>query len=249
MALVTVRILDGPDRGKDFHQIATPVTIGREEGNLIQLNDHRVSRHHLKIHESGSAVLMTDLQSTNGTKVNGELVRVWQLHPGDLITVGQSILLFGAAAEIAERLATLKGADLSAAVPMGAGEDEFDFLNQTLDDKMPPGGMPSSKLLAKEIFGDMEMSDLSALQKLLPPFLPTDLTPLQAARIEAFLQYIHLRLRHLVATVRATPPSPSSDEVQTDGKITVSAAQWQNIIDLHTRISSYMCAPALDNDE
>jgi len=247
MALVTLRILDGPDRGKDFHQIATPVTIGREEGNLIQLNDHRVSRHHLKIHESGAAILMTDLQSTNGTKVNGEMVRVWQLQPGDLVTLGQSILLFGSAAEIAERLATLKGADLSAAVPMGRDGDESDFLTRTLEDNMSPGGMQSSKLLAREIFGDMEASDLSALQKLLPPFLPTDLSPLQAAQIEALLQYMHLRLRHLITTVRATPNPPNAEP--TDAKITLSAAQWQNIIDLHTRISTYISTPALESGE
>jgi len=247
MALVTLRILDGPDRGKDFHQIATPVTIGREEGNLIQLNDHRVSRHHLKIHKSGSSVLMTDLQSTNGTKVNGEMVRVWQLLPGDLITVGQSILLFGSAAEIAERLVSLKSSDLSSAVPMGTGGDESDFLNRTLDGKMLSEGMQSSKLLAKEIFGDMDASDLAVLQMLSLPSLPTDLSPQQAAKIEALLQYVHLRLRHLIRTVRSTPSPPT--ETQTDAKITISAAQWQNIIDLHTRISMYMCTPALEDGE
>jgi len=247
MALVTIRILDGPDRGKEFHQIATPVTIGREEGSLIQLNDHRVSRHHLKIHESGSAVLMTDLQSTNGTKVNGELVRVWQLQPGDLVTVGQSMLLFGSATEIAERLATLKGLDLSSAVKMGSGGDESDFLNQTLDEKMPLGWTRSSQHLAKEIFLGMEPEELSALQKLPPPLLPKDLSPQQAAQMEAFLQYVHLRLRHLISTVRSTPNLPN--DVSTNAKITISAAQWQNIIDLHARISTYMSAPALGSGE
>jgi len=246
MALVTIRILDGPDRGKGFHQIATPVTIGREEGNLIQLNDHRVSRHHLKIHESSSAVLMTDLQSTNGTKVNGELVRVWQLQPGDLVTLGQSILLFGSAAEIAERLETLKGTDLSAAVNMGTGGDESDFLNRTLDTKEPPW-VQSSQLLAREIFSGMEPSELSALQKLSLPPLPKDLSPQQAAQMEAFLQYLHLRLRHLVATVRSTHNSPQ--EIPTNAKITISAAQWQNIIDLHARISTYLNGPALESND
>ena len=245
MALVTIRILDGPDRGKEFHQIATPVTIGREEGSLIQLNDHRVSRHHLKIHESNSAVLMTDLQSTNGTKVNGELVRVWQLHPGDLVTLGQSILLFGSATEIAERLAFLKGLDLSAAVQMGTGGDESDFLNRTINNAMP-SWTQSSHLLAKEIFGDLEPSELAGLQRLQPPSLPKDMMPHQAAQMEAFLQYMHLRLRHLVSTVRAT--SQSTNEIPTNARITISASQWQNIIDLHARISTYMSNPALGMD-
>ena len=243
MALVTVRILDGPDRGKEFHQIATPVTIGREEGNLIQLNDHRVSRHHMKIHESGNTVLMTDLQSTNGTKVNGELVRVWQLQPGDLVTVGQSMFLFGSATEIAERLATLKGSDMSAAVPMGAGGDESSFLNRTANDHSPIWTQ-SSKLLAKEIFCNVKASELSALRQLPPPPLPKDLSPQQAAQMESFLQYLHLRLRHLIATVRSTSNPPN--EISANTRITVSAAQWQNIIDLHARITAHMSTPALE---
>jgi len=246
MALVTIRILDGPDRGKVFHQIATPVTVGREEGNLIQLNDHRVSRNHVKIHESGSAVLMTDLQSTNGTKVNGELVRVWQLQPGDLVTVGQSMLLFGSAAEIAERLATLKGSDMSAAVQMGTGGDESDFLNRTMNEQAP-SWTRSSQLLAKEIFADMDPSALSVLQKLPLPPLPKDLSPLQAAQMEAFLQYLHIRFRHLVATVRSVPNSPH--EIPTNARITLSASQWQNIIDLHSRITMSMSGPAFEGGD
>ena len=94
MALVTIRILDGPERGTAYHQIATPVSVGREEGNYIQLNDERVSRYHLKIYEDSGAILLTDLQSTNGTKVNGEVVQVWRLRPGDMITAGRSVLVF-----------------------------------------------------------------------------------------------------------------------------------------------------------
>ena len=44
MALVTLRVLDGPDRGRAFEDLLTPVSIGREEGNAVQLNDERVSR-------------------------------------------------------------------------------------------------------------------------------------------------------------------------------------------------------------
>jgi pSer/pThr/pTyr-binding forkhead associated (FHA) protein len=247
MALITVRILDGPDRGKEFHQIATPVTIGREEGNLIQLNDHRVSRNHVKIHESGHAVLMTDLQSTNGTKVNGELVRVWQLQPGDLVTLGQSMLLFGSTVEIAERLASLKGTDLSAAVPMGTDGDELDFLNRTLEERVPSQTQSSQQLLAREIFGSMEASELQSLQKLQPPPLPKDLLPQQAAQMEAFLQYVHRRLRHLIATVRSAPASPN--DVPTNARITLSASQWQNIIDLHAKITVHMSEPTLESDD
>jgi hypothetical protein len=49
MADVTLRVLDGADRGRVYENLPTPVTIGREEGNTVQLNDERISRFHIKI--------------------------------------------------------------------------------------------------------------------------------------------------------------------------------------------------------
>ena len=105
MAMVTLQVLDGADRGRVFEDLATPITIGREEGNTIQLNDERVSRFHLKIQEDQGRVVLTDLQSTNGTKVNGEDMQLRILRFGDMITVGRSVLLFGSRDQIADRLA------------------------------------------------------------------------------------------------------------------------------------------------
>ena len=81
MARITLRVLDGADRGRIFEDIPTPLTIGREEGNPIQLNDERISRFHLKIQEDEGKLVLTDLESTNGTKVNGEPVQLWVLRP------------------------------------------------------------------------------------------------------------------------------------------------------------------------
>ena len=44
MNSVTLRVIDGADRGRVFENLETPITIGREEGNSVQLNDERVSR-------------------------------------------------------------------------------------------------------------------------------------------------------------------------------------------------------------
>ena len=49
MAGVTLKVLHGADRGKVYENMDTPLTVGREEGNDIQLNDERVSRCHFKI--------------------------------------------------------------------------------------------------------------------------------------------------------------------------------------------------------
>jgi hypothetical protein len=95
--------------------------------------------------------------------------------------------------------------------------------------------------LAREIFSDFEKTDLRTLHKLSLPEPPKDLSPQQAAQMEAFLQYSHLRFRHLVATVRTVPGSPS--DVPANARITLSATQWQNIVDLHARIASHISSP------
>ena len=109
MPLVSLRVLDGSDRGKLFEGLEPPVTIGREEGNTIQLNDERVSRFHVKIQDDHDRLVLTDLESTNGTKVNGEAIQLRILRVGDTVALGRSVLLFGSRDEIAEQLARMRG--------------------------------------------------------------------------------------------------------------------------------------------
>jgi pSer/pThr/pTyr-binding forkhead associated (FHA) protein len=108
MTGITIRVLDGADRGRVFQNLTPPITIGREEGNTIQLNDERVSRYHVKIQEDHNRLVITDLESTNGTKINGEDVQLRILRYGDMIAVGRSVLLFGSRDQIAQRLAKLR---------------------------------------------------------------------------------------------------------------------------------------------
>src|SRR5438128_1698422 len=114
MTQVTFQVLDGVDRGRVFRELSTPVTIGREEGNSLRLNDERVSRFHAKIQVDEGDIILTDLESTNGTRVNGTVVQIRRLRFGDRVAVGRSLLLFGSNAEIAARLATLGGPTLQA---------------------------------------------------------------------------------------------------------------------------------------
>ena len=101
---ITLRVLDGANRGESYEDIALPLTIGREEGNSIQLNDERVSRVHLRIQMDHDDVVLTDLDSTNGSRVNNEDVQLKLLRHGDLITVGRSTLVFGSRHEISDQL-------------------------------------------------------------------------------------------------------------------------------------------------
>src|SRR5947207_5877207 len=107
MASVTFQVLEGVDKGRVFRELPTPVTIGREEGNLLRLNDGRVSRFHAKAQQDQHDIILTDLESTNGTRVNGNVVQIRRLRAGDRIGVGRSMLLFGTIDEINARLASL----------------------------------------------------------------------------------------------------------------------------------------------
>src|SRR5579871_1809541 len=114
MATVTFQVLEGIDKGRTFRELPTPVTIGREEGNLLRLNDERVSRFHAKIQVDNGEIILTDLESTNGTRVNGNVVQIRRLRAGDRVGIGRSTLLFGSDEEIAARAASLSSAGASA---------------------------------------------------------------------------------------------------------------------------------------
>ena len=215
MALVTLRVLDGADRGKVFDELSTPVTIGREEGNSVQLNDERVSRFHLKIQEDQEKLVLTDLESTNGTKVNGEDIQLRILRVGDMISVGRSVLLFGSREEIAERLAKMRGSDVHSPT-------------------VSPDSAAASPRAASLDF-ELNWSENPALQTTLgiaePPPLPDRLSPGQAAQISEVLEYLHVRLRNLLASVRTEGGSR---------RLTVDERRWQALLDLQSLLAEYL---------
>lgn len=67
--------------------------IGRGADSDIRIEDPGVSRHHAEI-RIGSDVILTDLDSTNGTYVNGLLVGEQPLRDGAVITIGSTNLTF-----------------------------------------------------------------------------------------------------------------------------------------------------------
>ncbi|RPI51548.1 MAG: FHA domain-containing protein, partial [Chloroflexi bacterium] len=70
------------------------VTIGRHEDNTLVLPDPNVSRHHAEIAVHGGRWAIRDLDSANGTHVNGQPIHEPHvLRHGDLIRIGQSQFL------------------------------------------------------------------------------------------------------------------------------------------------------------
>jgi pSer/pThr/pTyr-binding forkhead associated (FHA) protein len=113
-----------------------PVTIGREEGNTIQLNDERVSRYHLKIQKDHDDLVLTDLQSTNGSRVNNEEVQLKILRSGDLITIGRSVLLFGDREDIKNENADLSETPMRKSSQKAPANDE-NLVGNALDRDAP----------------------------------------------------------------------------------------------------------------
>src|SRR5713101_1123095 len=64
------------------------MSVGRTEGNDLVLNHPSVSRKHAKFEARNNAWWIIDLKSTNGVKVNGNLITEAQVNPGDKILIG-----------------------------------------------------------------------------------------------------------------------------------------------------------------
>ncbi|HXG08875.1 MAG TPA: FHA domain-containing protein [Gemmataceae bacterium] len=230
MPTVTFQVLEGIDKGRVFRELPTPVTIGREEGNMVRLNDERVSRFHAKVQFDNGEIILTDLESTNGTRVNGNAVQIRRLRPGDRITVGRTLLLFGSEVEIAQRIATI-----SSLLAPGVGE---------LGDPGP--ATVHNQALAAQFDHDLDF-DLNPQDKItvangnlflgkrpLPP-LPLKMTPSQAARLAELLDFLH---RHLTA---ATENIRAND----DGtQVTLSFADWQRVLTVQMLLARYVRAVA-----
>jgi hypothetical protein len=68
------------------------IVIGRASDAGIVLGDSHVSRHHARLDPKAGMLVLTDLESKNGTRVNGHRVREVVLGAGDRIEIGQTVL-------------------------------------------------------------------------------------------------------------------------------------------------------------
>ncbi len=215
MALITLRVLHGADRGRVFQQMATPVTIGREEGNTIQLNDDRISRYHLKLQDDRDKIVLTDLESTNGTKVNGEDIQVRIVRDGDMIALGKSLLLIGSHSDIDRRIA-----EIAARLP-AEGEGQAKRMRERLE---------RIEAHQSDVIEDMGRVR-SPLLPGGPPPLPGRLGPAQTAELAELLDYVQAVLRE--ATEGATM-RPGNEVVELD------FAHWQSVLDLQARLAELL---------
>ena len=241
MGQITLQVLDGVDRGKIHRNLPTPVTIGREEGNLVQLNDERISRYHAKIQEDQGQIVLTDLDSTNGTRVNGEPIQLSILRVGDRIALGRSVLLFGSPEQI----------DASIRPPASSGT-----LAGQLPDNAQAVGLDKTRPLAGatgHLTPGADAEDLlfelssrhgesSAASHSVAstgdggspnqiPELPVRLSPAQAAQLAELLRFLHQRL------AQATDEGAQNTE---EGGARLTKVAWHRVLRLQMDLASYL---------
>ena len=89
--LPAVVVTAGPEAGRRV-ELGQEVAIGRQDADLV-VEDPEVSRRHAVLRRSGGSVVVEDLDSTNGTFVNGERIQgPIKLGPGDQVRVGRTTL-------------------------------------------------------------------------------------------------------------------------------------------------------------
>ena len=82
-------VLTGKHKGKRVRLTDAETVIGRDEGAKIRVATHEVSRQHCLLIQSEAGVLVRDLNSRNGTFINGiPIAEETLLRPGDTLTTG-----------------------------------------------------------------------------------------------------------------------------------------------------------------
>jgi len=211
METVTFQILSGLEKGSVYADLPTPITIGREDDNTIRLNDESVSRFHAKIQSDGGRFILTDLDSTNGTRVNGHPMHMRVLQLGDLVAVGRSLLIYGSEEEI---------------------------LMKRTREELQNSGMLSSDSHTMSIHSDKSGSSSSSfgegeLFPQGPPDIPRDLRPVHAALVSDVLAYVH---DQIAAVLEGAEEKTDSE----DGQIVVPQFVWQRLLKTEMDLATYL---------
>jgi hypothetical protein len=87
--MAKLQILSGSLAGQSYELKVDKTTVGRVEDNAFQIVDPSVSSHHCEVLQVANDIVIRDLNSTNGTFINGEKITESTLKPGQMLRLGQ----------------------------------------------------------------------------------------------------------------------------------------------------------------
>jgi signal transduction histidine kinase len=115
----TLFVIRGSDQGSRFELIDLTIQLGRDAASTIQLHDTQVSRRHAEIRRADGGYTVSDLDSSNGTFVNGQRITEHALTSGDQLQLGNTLMLYTGPAEESQE-------DLSDVISIGPPADRGD---------------------------------------------------------------------------------------------------------------------------
>ena len=89
-----IQVAAGPLADSTYFLTEPEVRIGRDCSNSLAISDLSLSRRHCVLAREAEGYTLRDLDSRNGTFVNGRVVSEKQLKHGDQISIGESVLVF-----------------------------------------------------------------------------------------------------------------------------------------------------------
>lgn len=92
--LLVIHAQDPAEQGRRYPLGDEDVTMGRDRANTVVVPSESASRRHARIFASGGAHVLVDLESTNGTLLNGKGVQEQTLRSGDVIRIGSTVMRY-----------------------------------------------------------------------------------------------------------------------------------------------------------
>jgi pSer/pThr/pTyr-binding forkhead associated (FHA) protein len=107
--------------GRTYELKVEKTTVGRVPDNAFEIAEASISSHHAEIILKGNEVLVRDLDSTNGTFINGERITEAVLKPGQILRLGVVEMRL----ETGEPMPQKKAFDQTRVIPQGVKLDEL----------------------------------------------------------------------------------------------------------------------------